>query len=121
VEAEKKEKKEKRESVSPLDLQVQIIDQYLDATPASIAKYAIPSQLAIAINEESSAKQIAFAKAATAQFQAEECYRYLAATLRACPLSDRKCLRELRPTRGQCATFAETSFYLINDLKNQQL
>jgi len=114
----KKDKKDKSEQIGAKDLQISLIDQYLDATPASISKYAVPAQLAVALMEEPSGKQLAFAKAATAQFQAEECYRYLAATLRACPLNDKKCLRELSPTRAQCATFAETSFHLVNDFNN---
>jgi len=92
------------------------VEEYLDGASGSIAKYAVPAQMAVTLSDgEPSAQQLAFSKAATSQFQAEECYRYYAAGLRYCSLNDKKCLKILQPVRMQCSGFAETSFRLVQD------
>jgi len=92
----------------------------LDASSGSISKYAVPAQMAVTLGEPTT-KQLAFAKAASSQYQAEECYRYYASALRQCSLSDKKCLKKLRPTQKQCTALAESTFYLIQDFNRPDL
>jgi len=83
-----------------------------------VAKYAVPSQLALAsIDGEPTPQQFVLAKAASSQYQAEECYRYYMSALRSCDLKDKKCLKLFAAIQTNCGDFAKDSYNLLKELE----
>jgi len=115
----KKDKHKDKEKGLKAD-QIELIQTYLEGTRDSIAKYAVPSRIAIATlpdNQQQNSTRANLGKAAMYQNQTEMCYRYYASLLNSCDMKDKTCLQLYKPIQKQCVSFARNA----NDLAQSEM
>jgi len=94
---------------------------WLDAGKDSVAQYAAVSQVVINLEEPTipqEHKQLV--EAATYQYQAEECYTLLLASIRACK-NDKKCLKSYSQLNRTCASFAKNAHDTLANFQQSEL